>query len=321
MPAALEFVDVSKIYPGGVIAVDGLSFQLASGKTLALVGPSGCGKTTSLKMINRLTEHSSGDIRINGQSIFSLDVYELRRSLGYVIQHVGLFPHMSIAENIGVVPRLLGWPASRIRARADELLELVGLPPDQYRDRRPRQLSGGQQQRVGVARALAADPPILLMDEPFGALDPITRVRLQDELLRIQRQLDKTIIIVTHDMDEAIRLADEVAVMKAGRLLQFAPPAQLLAQPADTFVTSLLGHDRLLKLMRKMPLAALPLEQAIPAGTPQIDRGLTAEDALLRMLASGSEHVTVTGGGQPLGSLSASTLVRSVLPVASDCAA
>lgn len=316
MTTALAFRNVSKIYPGGVAAVDDLSFELGSGKTMALVGPSGCGKTTSLKMINRLTDLTSGEILINSQSITSLNVYELRRSLGYVIQHVGLFPHMAISENVAVVPRLLGWPQEKIRRRVDELLELVGLPPEQYRDRRPRQLSGGQQQRVGVARALAADPPILLMDEPFGALDPITRIRLQDELLLIQRKLNKTIVIVTHDIDEAIRLADVVAVMEAGKLVQLAPPARLLAEPASPFVAALLGHDRLLKLMRKTPISAVSFDPGTIADGPRVESRLAVEEALLAMVAAGRDCITVVEDGAVIGCLNASHLLSSVLPSA-----
>ena len=314
MTTALAFRNVSKIYPGGVAAVDDLSFELGAGKTLALVGPSGCGKTTSLKMINRLTDLTSGEIEVNGQPITAFDIYDLRRSLGYVIQHVGLFPHMAISENVAVVPRLLGWPEEKIRARVDELLDLVGLPPQHYRDRRPRQLSGGQQQRVGVARALAADPPILLMDEPFGALDPITRIRLQDELLLIQKKLHKTIVIVTHDIDEAIRLADVVAVMQAGKLVQLAAPARLLAEPASPFVAALLGHDRLLKLMRKTPITAVPLDPAAATDAPQVESGRPVEEALLAMLSAGRDRITVVENGTAIGSLGASQLLRAVLP-------
>ncbi|MFO1090758.1 MAG: ATP-binding cassette domain-containing protein [Hyphomicrobiales bacterium] len=315
MTHAIEFRNVSKVYPGGRPAVDGLSFALPSGKTLALVGPSGCGKTTTLKMINRLTERTSGDILLNGRSISDVPVYDLRRSLGYVIQYVGLFPHMSVAENVAVVPRLLSWPAAKIDRRVDELLELVGLPPAEYRTRRPRQLSGGQQQRVGVARALAADPPVLLMDEPFGALDPITRLRLQDELVSIQKKLHKTVVIVTHDMDEAIRLADVVAVMKEGKLVQLGSPAEILARPVEAFVADLLGHDRLLKLLRTTPVMAVPLGPA-GAGGPRIARDLSLEQALLVMLEASVDRVDVLDGDRVLGSLDASTLVSSVMRTA-----
>jgi osmoprotectant transport system ATP-binding protein len=315
MTTAIEFRNVSKVYPGGTPAVDGVSFALPQGKTLALVGPSGCGKTTSLKMINRLTERTSGDILLNGGSISDVPVYDLRRSLGYVIQYVGLFPHMNVADNVAVVPRLLGWPAAKIDRRVDELLDLVGLPPAEYRTRRPRQLSGGQQQRVGVARALAADPPVLLMDEPFGALDPITRERLQDELLRIQKQLHKTIVIVTHDMDEAIRLADLVAVMKAGRLVQLGSPAEILARPVESSVADLLGHDRLLKLLRTTPVTAMPMRPATGAA-PKVEQSLSVEQALIVMIEAGASQVDVMDGERALGSVDASTMVSALLRTA-----
>lgn len=297
MALQVEFRDVTKAFPGTPPAVDRLSLTVEAGTILALVGPSGCGKTTTMKMVNRLIEPSSGDIVLGDTPISRMPVKELRRMIGYVIQYVGLFPHMSVAENIAIVPRLLGWNKPRIDARVDELLTLVGLVPQTHRARYPRNLSGGQQQRVGVARALAADPPVLLMDEPFGALDPITRVRVQDELLAIQGKVRKTIIIVTHDMDEAIRLGDKVAVLRAGRLVQHEAPVDILRHPKDAFVAELIGHDRLVKLLSTLSVASVMSADAAPADTPSINRAATLEGAFLRMLDTGSDALAVEGGG------------------------
>jgi osmoprotectant transport system ATP-binding protein len=311
MARAIEFRHVGKRFDNGSVAVDDLSFCVEAGSIMALVGPSGCGKTTSLKMINRLTDPTSGEILVGGQSIVSVGLLELRRSLGYVIQYVGLFPHMTVAENVGVVPQLLGWPKSRIKARIDELLDLVGLPPSEFRDRRPRALSGGQQQRVGVARALAADPPVLLMDEPFGALDPITRNRLQDELIQIQRKLHKTVVIVTHDMDEAVRLADRIAVLRDGKLVQLGSPAEVLASPADEFVADLLGRDRLLKLLRTTPVTKIMTTGGDDAVARISEQG-SLEEALLAMLAAGRSDAAVLGSaGQVMGSVTAADIAKS----------
>ncbi|WP_157873177.1 ABC transporter ATP-binding protein, partial [Streptomyces neyagawaensis] len=224
--AAIELVDLTKHYPGNPRpSVDGVTMRIRAGETVVFVGPSGCGKSTTLKMINRLIEPSSGSVRINGEDVTGLDPVKLRREIGYAIQSSGLFPHMTVAQNIALVPRLAGWSGRRVRARVTEMLELVGLDPGEFRDRYPRRLSGGQQQRVGVARALAADPPVLLMDEPFGAVDPVTRGHLQDELLRLQRELRKTIVFVTHDIDEAIKLGDRIAVLgERSRIAQFDTP-------------------------------------------------------------------------------------------------
>lgn len=310
MAHAIEFKNVSKRFDSGGLAVDQLSFAVEEGTTMALVGPSGCGKTTSLKMINRLIDPTSGEILVRGRSIAAIPLLELRRSLGYVIQYIGLFPHMTVAENVAVVPKLLRWPKAKIDARVDELLDLVGLPPDKYRNRRPRALSGGQQQRVGVARALAADPPILLMDEPFGALDPITRVRLQDELVQIQRKLHKTIMIVTHDMDEAVRLGDSIAVLQAGRLVQLGNPASLLAAPANAFVAELLGHDRLLKLLRTTPVGTVMARESAILDGPKIGEQSSLEEALLAMLASGAPSMAVVGAsGHVVGRLTATDVI------------
>ena len=242
-------------------AVNALSLTVPVGEICVLVGPSGCGKTTSLKMINRLIEPTSGTILIDGTDVMTQDPVALRRGIGYVIQQIGLFPHQTVAENVATVPKLIGWPATRVRERVAELIELVGLDPA-YAARYPAQLSGGERQRVGVARALAAEPPLMLMDEPFGAVDPIVRERLQDEFLRLHRRLGMTVIFVTHDIDEAIKMGDRVAVMRAGRLVQYAPPAQLLAQPADEFVARFVGADRGLKRLALISVGDLPLREA-----------------------------------------------------------
>src|SRR2546423_13280986 len=252
---------VGKRYPGGQIAVRDLSIEFPTGELTMLVGPSGCGKTTTLKMINRLIEPSSGRIFHDEQDVTNIDPVKLRLRMGYVIQNVGLFPHMTIAENIATVPRLLGWDGSRIRQRVTELLQLVGLDPQQYSRRYPHQLSGGQRQRVGVARALGADPPVLLMDEPFGAIDRIARERLQNEFLRIQREVRKTVVFVTHDIDEAIKLGDRIAIMNQGRLEQYETPAAILAKPAADLVIDLLGPDRGLKRLSVTPIDLNVLER------------------------------------------------------------
>ncbi|MGN6598292.1 MAG: ABC transporter ATP-binding protein, partial [Actinomycetes bacterium] len=232
----ITFESVTKRYPDGTVAVDALDLEAPSGQITVLVGPSGCGKTTSLRMVNRMVEPSEGRILIDGEDTAAANLSQLRRGIGYVIQQAGLFPHRTVADNIATVPRLVGTKRRDARRRATELLELVGLAPE-LADRYPAQLSGGQQQRVGVARALAADPPIMLMDEPFSAVDPIVREQLQDEFLRLQGELGKTILFVTHDVDEAIKLGDQVAVLRQGGLLaQLAPPAELLARPDDDFV-------------------------------------------------------------------------------------
>ena len=242
----ITFEHVTKRY-GDKTAVDDLTFEVGKGEVCVLIGPSGCGKTTTMRMVNRLIEPTSGRILVDGTDVTKLKPEVLRRRLGYAIQSVGLFPHLTVAENIGVVPRLLGWEAPRMAARATELLSLVGLDPAEYARKYPRQLSGGEAQRIGVARALAADPPALLMDEPFGAVDPLNRERLQAEFSRIQRELGKTVIFVTHDIDEAIRLADRIAIMREGHLEQYDTPEAVLDRPANAFVRDFVGADRALK--------------------------------------------------------------------------
>ncbi|MBI2775812.1 MAG: ATP-binding cassette domain-containing protein [Chloroflexi bacterium] len=268
--ATVAFDHVTKRYAGNAAtapgAVEDLSLEVPAGKICVLVGPSGCGKTTSLKMVNRLIEPTSGRILIDGQDIARRDVTELRRSIGYVIQQVGLFPHQTIGENVATVPRLLGWTTDRRLARVDELLSLVGLEPAVHRDRYPAQLSGGERQRVGVARALAADPPVMLMDEPFGAVDPIVRERLQNEFLRLQADLAKTILFVTHDIDEAIKMGDLIAVMQVGgHLAQFGTPEEILADPASDFVARFVGTDRGLKRLALHRVGELALRPATTA--------------------------------------------------------
>ena len=274
--AIVAFEHVTKRYggPDATPAVDDLSLTIPAGEVCVLVGPSGCGKTTSMKMVNRLIEPSSGRITIGGDDVMSLPAVELRRRIGYVIQQVGLFPHLTIGGNVAVVPKLLRWKAARISERVDELLELVGLEPAEYRDRYPTELSGGERQRVGVARALAADPPVMLMDEPFGAVDPIRRDRLQNEFLRLQEQVRKTIIFVTHDVDEAIKMGDRIAILhRGGVLAQYDTPAAILANPASEFVERFVGADRGLKRLSLARVRDLELIEAVPvrAGEDRAD--------------------------------------------------
>jgi osmoprotectant transport system ATP-binding protein len=259
--------DVAKLFPGAARpAVAGIDLAVAAGETCVLIGPSGCGKTTTLRMINRLIEPTRGRVIVEDRDVTAADPVQLRRRIGYVIQSVGLFPHLSVAANIATVPRLLGWSKSRIGARVEELLALVGLDPA-FAGRRPASLSGGQKQRVGVARALAADPPVLLMDEPFGAVDPMVRGRLQAELLAILKGLDKTVILVTHDIDEAIRMGDRVAVMRDGLIVQCDTPDRLLLAPASDFVADFLGIDRGLRRLSLIPISRIASPAAAPAGS------------------------------------------------------
>ncbi|MEM8505571.1 MAG: betaine/proline/choline family ABC transporter ATP-binding protein [Cyanobacteria bacterium P01_D01_bin.1] len=249
MMPMIKFDDVVKVYPGSAApAVKNLTISIPEGETCAIIGPSGCGKTTAMKMVNRLIEPTTGAIFVGGKNILKQDTIELRRNIGYVIQQIGLFPHFTIKDNIALVPQMLGWTKARTYRRVDELLDIVGLDPAQFRDRYPRQLSGGQRQRVGVARALAADPPVMLMDEPFGAIDPITRDRLQNEFLRLQNQLKKTIMFVTHDIDEALKMGTLICILQVGGVLQqLDTPKNILAKPANDFVADFVGSDRGLK--------------------------------------------------------------------------
>jgi osmoprotectant transport system ATP-binding protein len=313
--AEIVFDHATKRYPGRPApAVNDLSLVIPAGEICVLVGPSGGGKTTAMKMVNRLIEISEGDITIEGRSVRGLDTTELRRGIGYVIQQIGLFPHMSIADNIATVPRLLGWPKARIRERVGELLELVGLDPEHDRNRYPAQLSGGQRQRVGLARAMAADPTVMLMDEPFGALDPITRSRLQDELLRLHKEIRKTIIFVTHDIDEAIKMGDRIAILREGGVLaQYDTPDAILARPADEFVARFVGRDRGLKRLALRRVDEIELEPADleDADMPRFERTTTLRDALSVLLTEGSRHgIVVDGNGGVLGVLSVDHVSR-----------
>jgi osmoprotectant transport system ATP-binding protein len=301
--AEIVFDHVTKRYPGRPkAAVRDLTLTVPAGDICCLVGPSGAGKTTAMKMVNRLIDITEGDIRIGGQSVRTLDVTELRRGIGYVIQQSGLFPHLTVADNVATVPRLLGWPKERIRARADELLDLVDLPAVDYRERFPAQLSGGERQRVGIARALAADPPAMLMDEPFGGLDPIRRKLLQHELLRIQNELRKTIIFVTHDIDEAILLGDRIAILRDGILAQYDTPEAILAHPADEFVERFVGADRGLKLLSLTHLDEVQLAPLDGSGGPRAPGSTTLRDALSLMITTGSRSlVVVDGDDRPRG--------------------
>jgi osmoprotectant transport system ATP-binding protein len=293
----IRLENLTKRYAEGAgPAVEAVSMEAPEGQTVALIGPSGCGKTTTLRMINRLIEPTSGRIFVNGEDVTAADPVTLRRRIGYVIQSVGLFPHMTVAQNIAVVPKLLGWAEAKISARTDELLDLVGLDPAITRPRYPRQLSGGQRQRIGVARALAADPPVLLMDEPFGAIDPVARLRIQEEFRQILSKVKKTVVIVTHDLDEAIRLGDRLAIMRAGRLVQYDTPAQILSHPADDFVANFIGADGPLKRLGLIKVDGM-LSQEAPEGTPsKLMLGASLRDALTAMIASNSDAVAIEDG-------------------------
>jgi osmoprotectant transport system ATP-binding protein len=307
----ITLAGVTKRYQDKV-AVDNLNLEIKSGEVVMLVGPSGCGKTTTLKMINRLIEPSEGVIAIDGVDTRSVGVTQLRRSIGYVIQQVGLFPHLTVAENVATVMKLNGWDRQRTRARTEELLELVGLPPAEYAKRLPEELSGGQRQRVGVARALGVDPNMLLMDEPFGAIDPVTRDRLQDELLRLQTVVRKTIVFVTHDIDEAIKLGDRVALFNPnGTIAQYATPAELLARPASDYVEGFLGAGRLVRRLGLIPLRSITIPTHNGHVPPQVevDISATLRDALDGVLRDPNGVVAIKDGDRTVGVLNAATIV------------
>jgi osmoprotectant transport system ATP-binding protein len=308
--AELVFDEATKRYGDGDPAVDRLSLTVSAGEICVLVGPSGGGKTTALRLVNRLIPLTSGDIRIDGKSIDDQDVTELRRGIGYVIQQVGLFPHQTVEANIGTVPRLYGRDKKWIRARAAELLDLVGLESS-FLKRYPSSLSGGQRQRVGIARALAADPPLLLMDEPFSAIDPIVRARLQDEFLRLQNEVQKTVVFVTHDVDEAIKVGDRIAILReGGKLAQYDTPAAILAQPADDFVARFVGADRALKALALRSLDELQLRANVD-GAPRLPEATTLRDALALLIAEHADTLTVTDEtGAPLGSVTRDDLFK-----------
>ncbi|MEU2423459.1 betaine/proline/choline family ABC transporter ATP-binding protein [Streptomyces sp. NPDC007851] len=286
----IRFEQVSKRYPDGTTAVDGLSFEVAEGELVTLVGPSGCGKTTTMMMVNRLIEPTSGRILVDDEDVATVDPVRLRRRIGYVIQQVGLFPHRTVLDNTATVPALLGWKRAKARARAAELLDLVGLDPGTYGARYPDQLSGGQRQRVGVARALAADPPVLLMDEPFGAVDPVVRGQLQDEFLRMQAAVRKTVLLVTHDIEEAVRLGDRIAVYGQGRIEQFDTPGAVLGSPATAYVAGFVGADRGLKRLSVTAVEPDDLEQP-----PVVRPDESAEGAAARMRGQGARWAVVLG--------------------------
>ena len=300
--AELELRSVSKLYAGQrQPAIAELSLTVPAGEVCVLVGPSGSGKTTAMRLINRMIALSGGDILIGGRSVLERQPIQLRREIGYVIQQVGLFPHHTVGENIATVPQLLGWPKRHVAQRVHELLALIGLDPDEMSQRYPAQLSGGQRQRVGVARALAADPPLMLMDEPFGAIDPINRARLQDEFLRLQQQVRKTVVFVTHDIDEAIKMGDRIAILREGGVLaQYDTPRQILTRPADQFVAEFVGADRALKRLALTTVAELQLLAPNGAGAGRLDdedgavtRETSVRDALAKMLARGGQPLDV----------------------------
>lgn len=298
----IKLENITKSYDG-ITAVKDLTLEVKEGEFVVLLGPSGCGKTTTLKMINRLITPTSGRIYVEGQDISTVNPIELRRQIGYVIQRIGLLPHMTISDNIALVPRLKGWSKDKRIKRADELLDMVDLDPETYRDKYPHQLSGGERQRIGVARALAVDPPILLMDEPFGALDPITRVQLQDEFLKLEEQVKKTVIFVTHDMDEAVRLADKIAIMDDGQLHQYATPMEILKHPADDFVAQFMGGDRFFRQLKlltvrdvmQVSLGDIPGAQESEAqeAIPSISSECRLDIALEKMLTAGKDQLSV----------------------------
>ncbi len=313
---------MTKRYPGtDSAAVDNIHLDIAAGDIVMLVGPSGCGKTTTMRMINRLIEPTTGRITIDGEDVLSLNDVKLRRTIGYVIQQIGLFPHLSIAQNVAMVPKLLGWPKARVNDRVDEMLTVVGLDAAEFAHRFPRQLSGGQQQRVGVARALAADPPIMLMDEPFGAVDPITRNKLQDEFLNLQQTLKKTIVFVTHDFDEAVKMGDKIAVLaKGSRIAQYAAPEEILTSPADDFVAGFVGQGATLKRLQLERLDSLELHPpgSAPAGVEPLPVNSTLHDVLDAMIAGGLDEVGVDRDGTVIGTVTLEDLLIRVRELRAD---
>jgi len=296
---------------GTVVAADRINMDVADGEICVLLGPSGCGKTTTLKMINRLIEPTSGKIFIDGKDTDRIDPVELRRTIGYVIQQIGLFPNMTVEENVCVVPKLLGWDMDKAKKRASELLATINLDPVLYLKRYPKELSGGQQQRVGVARALAADPPVLLMDEPFGAIDPINREVIQDEFLKMHRRLKKTVMFVSHDIDEAVKMADKIAIFRAGKLEQFDSPDNLLAHPASSFIADFVGTDRTLKRLR-----LIKVRDAVHAKAPRVSHTEAVEDAVARMNEQGYEFmIVVDAEGRPHGYVDMHAVLERTGPV------
>jgi osmoprotectant transport system ATP-binding protein len=311
----IRLENVSKQFTGGSNAVRDLTLEIADGQTCVLIGPSGCGKTTTLRMINRLLDPDSGRVLVDGVDTRGVDPAALRLKMGYVIQQTGLFPHMTVGENVGTVPRLWRWDKKRIEKRVNELLDLVGLAPAEYRDRYPHQLSGGQRQRVGFARALAADPPILLMDEPFGAVDRITRERLQQEFISIQRSVRKTVVFVTHDIDEAVMVGDRICLMKMqAEIAQYDTPERILTQPASEYVAQFLGRERLIRRMSVVTIDPRTLDQSHKAGAdePRVQVGSTLTEAFAAALSSPTERVAVLDGERYLGEFTATSLLETL---------
>ncbi len=312
----IRLENVNKEFARGSNAVRDLTLDIPGGQTCVLIGPSGCGKTTTLRMINRLIDPDSGRILIDGEDASGVDPAKLRLKMGYVIQHTGLFPHMTVGDNVGTVPRLWNWDRARIRARVDELLELVGLDPKEYRDRYPHQLSGGQRQRVGFARALGADPPILLMDEPFGAVDRITRERLQQEFIHIQRSMRKTVVFVTHDIDEAVMVGDRICLLKMeAQIAQYDTPEAILTRPASAYVAEFLGRERLVRRMSVVTIDQQTLEHPPtgPAdGEPRVPLTSTLSEAFAAALTSPTEHASVFDGNRYVGTFTATSLLESL---------
>lgn len=309
----IEFDNVTKQYDDGTIAIEDLSFSVEEGTTTVLVGPSGCGKTTTMKLVNRLIEPTSGTVTYDGENILDMDRIELRREIGYVIQEIGLFDHMTVAENVATVPKLLDWDEDRIAERVDELLALMDLPPAEYADQHPTELSGGQRQRVGVARAIAADPDVMLMDEPFGALDPITRDELQDEFLEIQDELDVTILFVTHSVEEALKMGDRIAVFNVGEIVQYDTPQEILANPKNDFVRDFIGQDRELKKLQVTDVRDVMRE---PSGReladgPSVAPEDSAQIALSRLLETSADRIPVTENGSVVGTVHEADLRKS----------
>ncbi|MDN4524594.1 ABC transporter ATP-binding protein [Fictibacillus fluitans] len=307
----IRFDNVSKKYKDGTVAVKSLNLEIQAGEFFVIIGPSGCGKTTMLKMINRLIQLSEGTLFINGKRISDYDIHELRWNIGYVLQQIALFPHMSIQENISVVPELRGWSKEKINKRVDELLDMVGLDPGTYRGRKPKELSGGQQQRIGVIRALAADPEIILMDEPFSALDPISREKLQDDLYDLQRNIKKTIVFVTHDMKEALKLGDRICIMNGGEIVQVGTPEDLLQHPADPFVRDFVGsNEKTYEAKGELSCLAVPLpaDDSFLNGVKTISASASLKDALV--LLKDEEELCVEEEGELIGTLSRQAVIQ-----------
>lgn len=299
----IKFENVTKVYPGDIVAIEDISFEIEAGTTTVLVGPSGCGKTTTMKLVNRLIEPTEGTVYFDGTDIAEIDEIELRRNIGYVIQEIGLFNHMTVAENVGTVPKLKGWDDDRIQERVHELLDLMDLPAEEYGDQYPTELSGGQRQRVGVARALASDPDVMLMDEPFGALDPVTREELQNEFLDIQGELDVTILFITHDIEEALKMGDRIAIFDVGELVQYDTPRNILESPKNDFVRDFIGQDRELKKLRVTPIKNVMHKsngKSLPDIKP-VSPSDTAQIALSRLLETENDRLPVAREGEVVG--------------------